>query len=174
MCPNHRVNSVLLAMTEIRDPSTGGFVRIQNYTPSFVYADGSLSPAFPLRDTPEQNYLKQRFRIFGLFLMLVAMLAVALSVVWVHRHRDHAVVIASPSGYLYELCLGAAIVAFDIWVFSHDESQGWDKQMLSTACVTSFWLKAIGVLVVYGALFTKVTTNGCILVAATIYLPSLT
>lgn len=139
-------------MVETRDTETGEFV---SHHP-FVYANGSNHPPLPLRDTPPQNYLTKQVRQCGMVLMGFALLLVAISVLWIYWHRHHTVVISSPPIYLYLLCLGAAIVAFDIWVISHDESQeGWDSDALSTACVTSFWLQAAGVLIIYNSMFTK-------------------
>lgn len=152
LLPPGRANETYpIWMTETRDPKTGEFV---SYQP-FVYADGNHIPPLPLRDTPPQNYLTQPVRKCGMVLMGFALLLVAISVVWIYWHRHHTVVISSPPIYLYALCFGAAIVALDIWVISHDEGQGWDSDALSTACVTSFWLQVAGVLIIYNSMFTK-------------------
>lgn len=109
-----------------------------------------------LRDIPEQNYLSPSVRAVGLTLMSIALLVVALSAFWVFRNRNHSVVIAAQPVLLYTLCFGSATICFVILVSSYDESYGWDKEMLTNACFASVWLDALGNMIAYTALFTKV------------------
>jgi hypothetical protein len=140
-------------LTEFLEPDTGRWVNIAPFT----YAGGSTQPPLLLRDLPEQNYLDGRIRAFGLSLMAVALLFVALSALWVFLNRQHSVVIAAQPIFLYTICFGSAILAFDIWIISLDESYGWDNNMLDGACTAVAWLDSVGHMLIYLAIFTKVS-----------------
>ena len=122
----------------------------------FTYADGSNLPPELLRSEPEQNYLEPGVRIFGLSLMAIDLLAIVLSLVWVVVHRQNSVVIAAQPVYLYALCLGSAVISLNIYFISPDEGQGWTVEQLDKSCVAAVWVNAIGMLLVYGGIFTKV------------------
>lgn len=141
--------------TEIYDPSSRHWIEHA----AFVYAGGRNTPPARLRDEPEMNYLSPHIRATGLALMSIALFCVLLSVIWVFVKRNHSVVIAAQPLLLYALCLGSAMVALVILLSSYDESYGWDKKMLSKACVGNIWLDSLGNTIALGALFTKVSEN---------------
>ena len=134
------------------DPETQEWVE---YSP-FVYSDGSNHPPHLLRSEPEQNYLESSVRAFGLSMMALSLFVILMSVLWVFVHRNHSVVIAAQPPFLYVLCLGSAITCLVILVSSFDEGVNWDDAMLDRACVAMPWLAAMGHIVTYSALFTKV------------------
>lgn len=142
----------LLSTTEILKSEAEEFEQLGD----FMYADGSNEPPVPLRDIPEQNYLDCAIRFAGLALMGVALVVVFFTAVWVFLHRDHSVVIAAQPIYLYALCLGSAVISLNIYFISPDEGQGWTEEMLDKSCVAAVWVNAIGMLLIYGSIFTKV------------------
>lgn len=145
--------SSLLEISEIFDPNNSTFLDFE----PFVYADGTNNAPSKLRDTPERNYLDPGLRAVGLSLMGIAYAVIILSALWVFLHRAHSVVIAAQPKFLYALCLGSAVTTLNMWLSSNDESYGWNEAMLDTACVAGVWISAIGLMIIYGALFTKVS-----------------
>lgn len=153
------------------DPQDGLFRQVAQYNPltqewiplgDMVYADGSHFPPTLLRDEPESNYLDPLFRAIGLALMAVGLLLVGLSALWVFLHRHHTVVVAAQPAFLYTLLLGAAMVVSVVWITSFDESYGWTQPQLSRACVVSVWIDALGHMLAFSALFTKLwRVNRC-------------
>lgn len=152
MTCTHQSSLSLLEITESLDPESGEFVSRRD----FVYADGSNEPPYLLRDIPEQNYLDCGIRAAGLALMSVALVVVFSCAVWVVLHREHSVVIAAQPVYLYALCLGSAVISLNIYFISPDEGQGWTVEQLDKSCIAAVWVNAIGMLLVYGSIFTKV------------------
>jgi hypothetical protein len=142
----------LIQHTETFDPTTGQWSQA---TP-FIYADGGTHPPLLLRDIPEQNYLNKDIRAAGLALMSIALLIVTTATLWIAYNRRHNVIIAAQPVFLYTICFGSAILAFDIWLISHDESNGWDTDMLSKVCAASTWIDSTGHMLIYLAIFTKV------------------
>lgn len=125
----------------------------------FVYSDGTTSPPKLLRSEPEQNYLDTGVRAVGLALMAISLVVILVSVVWVFVNRHHQVVIAAQPPFLYVLCLGSTITSLVILISSFDEGVGWDDSMLDKACVAMPWMVAMGHIVTYSALFTKVCSQ---------------
>ena len=98
-------------------------------------------------------------RIFGLALMAIDLLVIAGSLVWVAIHRSDSVVIAAQPPFLYVLCMGSTITSLLILFASFDESVATNQELLDNACVAIPWLAAMGHIVTYCALFTKVMEN---------------
>ena len=121
-----------------------------------VYPDGSTTPPTLLRDEPKMNYLDPTIRNIGLLLMGIGLLLSSMSVVWVYWNRNHSVVVAAQPLFLYFLSFGAAMVVSVTWLTSFDESYGWSQEMLSKACVGGVWVDALGHMITFSALFTKV------------------
>jgi hypothetical protein len=121
----------------------------------FVYADGTQLPPKLLRDVPDQNYLNKAIRGVGFALMGVVLLLALMTVVWVYLNREHRVLRAAQPQFLYVLALGSAISASAVIPISFDESYGWSEQQLSRACIAIPWLLALGHIITYGALFSK-------------------
>ena len=116
----------------------------------------SLSQMFiQLRDMPEQNYLSNSLRALGLALMGVTMMAAVVCAVWVFICRKHKILAASQPMFLYMICLGCFTQTSAILPASVDESHGWSEQQLDRACMSVPWLLALGHIIVYSALFTK-------------------
>lgn len=142
-----------MEISQIYNPSNNDFIDLV----PFVYADGSNNLPLALRDTPEQNYLDPRIRAFFLILMAIAYVVIFLSALWVFIYRSHSVVVASQPMFLYSLCFGSAVTTINMWLYGNDESYGWDETMLDASCVASIWISSIGNLILYCALFTKVS-----------------
>ncbi|KAL7566630.1 hypothetical protein ACA910_003465 [Epithemia clementina (nom. ined.)] len=121
----------------------------------FIYADGSTSPPELLRDIPEQNYLSTFLRALGLALMGMTMLAAIICLMWVFVCRKHKVLAASQPIFLYMICFGCFVQTSAILPLSVDENFGWSVKQLDQACMAFPWLLALGYIIVYSALFTK-------------------
>jgi hypothetical protein len=123
----------------------------------FIYADGSTTPPKLLRDEPNQNYLSTSYRAIGFALFSVAAALIVLSVAWIYKNREHRVLKAAQPSFLLVMCFGSMLINVTIVLNSFDESNGWSTQMLSRACASLPWFPVIGLIQVYGALFTKVS-----------------
>jgi len=122
---------------------------------TFTFADNSNSPPAELRAPPDQNFINEGLRVFGLTLMSIAIAASVATAVWVYFHRKHRVLAAAQPYFLYLLAFGSAVEASTIFTISFDESYGWTTQQLSKACMATPWLLSMGHIIVYGALFSK-------------------
>ena len=133
----------------------GDWIKGGDDIPPFVYADGSNSPPWRLRDEPDQNYLSGALRAVGFALMGTVIIAAIASAIWTYRNRKHRLVAASQPEFLYVICFGAIVQTSTIAPVSFDESYGWDQQQLDRGCMSMPWLLAIGHIMIYSALFTK-------------------
>ena len=88
--------------------------------------------------------------------MGIAMATSFFSAVWVFWNRKHRVVVAGQPMFLYAICLGSAVMCLVILMSSYDESYGWTDEMLDKACIANPWLDTMGIILIYGSLFTKV------------------
>lgn len=122
----------------------------------FIYADGSKTPPKLLRDEPNQNYLSKSYRAVGFALFSVAAALIALSAAWIYKYREHRVLRAAQPSFLLVMCFGSMLINITIVLSSFDESYGWSTEMLSRACASLPWFPVIGLVQVYGVLFTKV------------------
>jgi hypothetical protein len=120
-----------------------------------IYADGRNVPPDLLRKEPEQNHLDPGIRNVGFALMGIAMLTAVAAGIWVYLHRTHRILLAAQPYFLYALCFGSVISASSIFSISFDESYGWSDQQLGGACTATPWLLALGHIITYGALFSK-------------------
>ena len=121
----------------------------------FVYRDGRTMPPELLRDEPDMNYLNQGLRVTGLTLMSIAMVSSIASASWIWVHHKHRLLVASQPVFLYLICFGCIVQASAIFSISFDESNGWTEEQLDSACMATPWLIALGSIIVYAALFTK-------------------
>lgn len=120
----------------------------------FIFADGTDQPP-PLIDAIDMNFLSTGLRAAGLTLMSIAMALAVVSALFVFAHKTHRVLKASQPPFLYLLCFGAFVEASTIFTISFDEGAGWNEAQLSSACMATPWLLAMGHITVYSALFTK-------------------
>lgn len=127
--------------------------RVEAFQP-IIFANGQTTPPTVLRDVPMQ-YLNPEVRILGLTAAGVALLASTVGAAWVYRNRNHRVLQAAQPHFLYLICAGSAILILSIIAMSFDESQGWTQQDMNLVCATLPWLSSVGVILVYGALFSK-------------------
>jgi len=145
-------NFVPFAWTDVL--GTGSSSTWEEIAP-FTFADGRMVPPDLLRDQPKQNYLSSGLLAFGLALMLTVFVAAIATIVWVYICRKHRVLLAAQPEFLYVLAFASIVLASTILPLSFDESQGWSTKSLNRACVASTWLLTMGVIMTYGALFTK-------------------
>jgi len=120
----------------------------------FVYAKERTSGP-PLRAPTKANYLTKGLRVFGFTLMSIAMACGVGSAIWVFMNRKHRVLTASQPPFLYLICLGTIVQSASIFTISFDESYGWTKGQLDKACMAMPWLLALGHILVYASIFTK-------------------
>ena len=120
-----------------------------------IYGGGRTLPPLLLRDDPEKNYLSPHLQALGLSLMAFAAAASVACGLWVFVYRKHRVLKASQPPFLYLACFGALAQALAIFTISFDESDGWTEDQLGAACMAMPWLLALGTILVYGALFSK-------------------
>lgn len=127
---------------------------------SFVQLNNNNSSTSP--DALEHNYLGDSARSFGLTLMSIALLLIALCALWVHRNRAHSVVIAAQPVFLYTLCLGLFLMCLDILVSSFDKNQnGVEETTMHSLCYVSVWVASLGHMISYCSLYTKVSRCSC-------------
>ena len=138
-------------LTDLLDPGSESWTEIA----VFVYADGRTVPPDLLRDPPDQNFLNNGIRAFGLALMATVFVAAMATTAWVYLRREHRVLKAAQPVFLYVLAFGSMVSASTILALSFDESMGWSTGALSGACMASTWLMTIGIILIYGALFSK-------------------
>ena len=91
--------------------------------------------------------------------MSIALGAVVLSALWVFFNRRHRVVVAAQPLFLYVICVGSILLALVILLSSFDESHGWTEDKLGKACLSIPWFDGLGHILVYSALFTKVSMH---------------
>jgi gamma-aminobutyric acid type B receptor len=152
--PPNQGEDVLYQVTDVSSPLLSGtWERIEGRL--FVYRDDRTVPPDLLRDTPEQNYLSQGLRVFGLTLMSFAMFLAVVCFLWIYWKREHHVLRASQPHFLYVICFGAFAQAWAIFTISFDESEGWTPSQLSKACMATPWLVSLGHIIVHGTLFAK-------------------
>jgi hypothetical protein len=73
-----------------------------------------------------------------------------------HFKKNRIVSVGQPE-FLYMACFGAFLVAVNSLFLGFDESSGWDQRALDRKCVAMTWVRYIGLLTVYMALFSKVS-----------------
>jgi len=140
------LNSIFFSFAVNREPFVISDVfksGVWNELEPFVYRDGSTTPPFLLRDTPDQNYLPSGLRVLGFTLMGIALIACVVSVVWIYINREHRVLRAAQPHFLYLLVVGALICSLAILTISFDESYGWSTEQLSMACMATPWLLSV-------------------------------
>lgn len=99
--------------------------------------------------------MSPHLQALGLSLMAFAAAASVACGLWVFVYRQHRVLKASQPPFLYLACFGALVQALAIFTISFDESDGWTEDQLGAACMAMPWLLALGTILVYGALFSK-------------------
>ena len=119
-----------------------------------VYANGSML-APELRDLPDQHYLHPALQAFGLALMSTVILLGLITIIWVYVHREHPVLLAAQPRFLYAIAFGCVVFSISIFLISFDESYGWTEEQLTRACMANPWFFAIGYMMIYGALYSK-------------------
>jgi hypothetical protein len=122
----------------------------------FIFRSGKTTPPPLLRAVPEQNYLSKASRITGLFLMSFVMFACIVSAIWLVVNRKERIIKASQPSFMYAICFGSFVEALAILPVSFDESYGLTEEHLDIACMSVPWLIAVGHMITYGALFSKV------------------
>ena len=122
----------------------------------YVYPNGNTSSPLLLRDEPDQNYITVGARVVGLTLFAIAVVSVCFSFCWVLANRSHSVIVAAQPIFLYILCLASALLCFCILLSAMDESWGLSVEALDSSCFAWVWLDALGRMITYGTLFTKV------------------
>lgn len=135
------------------DSVTGTWIE---YMP-FQYPGGNTSSPLLLRDEPDQNYITVGARIFGLTLFAIATLSVCFGCSWVKANQGHPVTVAAQPVFLYILCLASSLLCFCILLSAFDESWGLSVETLDRSCIAWVWLDALGRMITYGVLFTKVS-----------------
>lgn len=148
--PNNSFLFGILPRPEANEPFDG-FLFIQDT----VYADGRTVPPKLLRDPPDQNHVDNGIQALGFTLVGIAIFLAVASAGWVIRHRNHPVLRAAQPHFLYAICLGAGVSVSAILTLSFDESDGWSRSQLSSACMATAWLACLGHIITYGALFSK-------------------
>jgi hypothetical protein len=75
----------------------------------------------------------------------------------IYFNQKYRVISASQPIFLYQLCLGSAMVVTSILPMSFDENSGWTEFDLSSACKSIPWLIILGHIIQQMALFSKVS-----------------
>jgi Receptor family ligand binding region len=109
----------------------------------FVFANRSLEGP-PLRNPPNQNYLKRGLRGVGLMLMSVVIFLSLFTSVFVFYFRNHRTIRAAQPLFMHLLALGSIISVSAIFPLSVDESYGYSDRQLDRACMSIPWLATIG------------------------------
>lgn len=123
---------------------------------SFTFADGTTNEPMPLRELFQNNFLGSGVRTVGLVLFGSSIFLSCSGLIWVVLKRRSQVVKAAQPEFLGALCVGSIISSLAIVTLSFDESYGWSEKQLSKACMATPWLFALGYIIVYSALFSKV------------------
>ena len=76
---------------------------------------------------------------------------------FVYYFRKNRIVSVGQPEFLYVACFGAFLIAVGSMFLGFDESNGWDEKKLDRKCITMTWCHYLGNLVVYMALFSKVS-----------------
>mmetsp|Transcript_21954 Transcript_21954/g.31823 ORF Transcript_21954/g.31823 Transcript_21954/m.31823 type:complete len:122 (-) Transcript_21954:2156-2521(-) len=76
---------------------------------------------------------------------------------WIWLMRNNKKILASQPEFLCVLCFGSAVTAASIAMISFDESYGWSVNALAHGCKALPWCFFIGYLIMYGAIFSKVS-----------------
>ena len=101
----------------------------------------------------DKNQLNN-IRIIGYILMSIILVSSTGALIWVVINRKLAVVMASQPPFLILICVGTFIMGTAILPLGIDESIASVKGC-SIACMSVFWLIAIGFSVCFAALFSK-------------------
>lgn len=121
----------------------------------FQYGDGRMTPPELLRDVPEQNYISESLRVFGLAAMGFTLFFAIMSLAWIAVFRKHRILMAAQPLLLVIMIVGTIMSACSIYTISFDEGAGYSKERLDRLCTTLPWLFTLGQVIVYSALFTK-------------------
>ena len=87
--------------------------------------------------------------------MSLTIVMAIVSMIWVFVYRKHKILLASQPQFLYLIGIGSIMQTSAIFPVSFDESTGWNETQLNRACMASPWLLALGYIIVYSSLFTK-------------------
>ena len=90
-------------------------------------------------------------------LFAIALATIIFSFLWVVVYREHTVVVAAQPIFLYIVCFGSTLNTFSILLGAFDESWGFTNNALDASCFLFVWTDALGTMIVYSAIFTKVS-----------------
>lgn len=126
----------------------------------FIYND--LTTNVPLGIPPadvQVDIINTATRVIALLFCALSWILAAACVIWTYRNRNTRIVRASQPFFLYILCAGCVILASAIIALSFD-TDILSVDGCSRACTSAVWLFAMGMAIIFSALFRCVRENG--------------
>jgi len=163
---NETIANFNISIGDTSSVSTGTVVRIDNLVISCDSAFTAVDPELLRLQTSvrvavvpqeDRTYISRAFRITGIVFVSVQCAVILFFALWTFRYRDAQVVRMSQPIFLGLVLFGCLMVALSIIPTLAQDGPGQTNANLDAACMAFPWLFNMGFILIFSALFAKIS-----------------